>query len=359
MTKMIKRKIKALVPFLFFSAIASAQIDDASFIRAGVDDASKILESYVTPWANAFGAALNGSWYNTAKPHKFGGFDFTIGVNLAIAPLSSGTYDISELGLTNFTGSGAAPSLSGKYGPRPTITEKSPAAGVDPITFDAPNGSDLRYIPTPAIQVGIGLPLGSEVKIRYLPRIPINEGDISSVFGLGFIHSITQYIPGNELLPYSFSLFGGFTNLKGNLPVDLRPGGLLQNQLYSSKYTPTSWEDQMLEMDMKAWNISVIGSVNVSVVTFYGGLGYAATSSSVKLKGNFPTPTYNPTLSTTDYVYEDSGVITNFPSVKLEDFSGLRANIGFRFKLGAMTLHFDYTRSQYNVLSGGLGVSFN
>ena len=49
---------------------------------------------------------------------------------------------------------------------------------------------------------------------------------------------------------------------------------------------------------------------------------------------------------------------SDFPNMDIKNFSGLRANIGFRLKLAVVTIHVDYTRAQYNVLSTGLGISF-
>jgi hypothetical protein len=76
------------------------------------------------------------------------------------------------------------------------------------------------------------------------------------------------------------------------------------------------------------------------------------------LSGNFPTPT---AILTSPFVqYNDSGVKkgSDFPAVDIKNFSGLRANVGFRLKLAVVTIHVDYTRAQYNVLTTGLGISF-
>jgi hypothetical protein len=97
------------------------------------------------------------------------------------------------------------------------------------------------------------------------------------------------------------------------------------------------------------------------VITFYGGLGYCKTRTAMDLSGNFPTPTLNTDNPTNPYAeYTNKGVITGnkFPSMDIKNFSGLRANIGFRLKLAVVTIHADYTRAQYNVLTAGLGLSF-
>jgi hypothetical protein len=97
------------------------------------------------------------------------------------------------------------------------------------------------------------------------------------------------------------------------------------------------------------------------VITFYGSLGYCKTKTEMKLEGNYPTPTLNTDDPVNPYAeYADKGVITGdkFPSMNIENFSGLRANVGLRLKLAVVTIHADYTRAQYNILTTGLGISF-
>jgi hypothetical protein len=211
-------------------------------------------------------------------------------------------------------------------------------------------------MPVPTLTAGIGLPLGSEVRIRYIPKITVSGGDISS-WGIGLLHSIMQYIPGDKVLPFDISLFGGYTKLEGNVPLEMQPD-LSKPQNYSPAYPAGSFDNQNFGATVKAWNASLIGSFNLPVISFYGGLGYSQTNSIIKMTGYFPLPTVNPAISTTDYVYEDAGVIKDFPSIDIKNFSGLRANAGFRLKFGIFTFNADYTWSQYSVVSAGLGISF-
>jgi hypothetical protein len=356
MIKLLKSRFLTTIAASFFASYALvAQIDNFDFLKSGVEDASKITEAYINPWANAFGAGANGCWYNTAKPHEFGGFDITIGLNVGFVPSSDNTYDVSKLGLKNFTGSGMAPTVSGPNEEGPTLSSK-PVSGVAPITFTTPPGADWGYMPVPTLQAGIGLPLGSELKVRYIPRIniPGTDGNISS-WGLGLLHSIMQYIPGDKVLPFDVSVFGGYTKLTGNLPIDVPPG---TPQYYSSAYPSTAWDNQNFELIADAWNVSAIASFNLPVITFYGGLGYTGTKTRINMTGNFPMPTLNPEHSTTSYVYEDAGVVKDFPEIEVKNFSGLRANAGFRLKFAVVTWHIDYTWAQYSVVSTGLGISF-
>jgi hypothetical protein len=77
--------------------------------------------------------------------------------------------------------------------------------------------------------------------------------------------------------------------------------------------------------------------------------------------GNFPLPVLvTPTNGTPGPEYNNTGVIkgSDFPDMDIKNFSGLRANIGFRLKLAVITIHADYTKAQYSVITTGLGVSF-
>lgn len=357
MNNLSLKKTSILVIGLFlFSSGAFSQFKDIDFLRSGPADGAKYLQAYLSPYANAFGSGLSGGWYNTAKPHKFGGFDITLNTSVGIVPSSAETFDISKLGMTSLsaTGSTIAPTIAGPKTNGPPMTYK--ANGVTLATFNAPKGTDWKYIPVPTAQVGIGLPFGTELKFRFIPKVKISDGDIS-LWGIGVLHSIMQYIPGNKLTPFDVSLFAGYTKLQGNVPLGLEPDPSV-GQGYVTYNAATSFKDQNLNIIVKSLNISAIGSVNLKVITFYGGVGYCKTETAMVLSGNFPTPT---PIQTSPYVqYNDSGVRkgSDFPTIDIKNFSGLRVNVGFRLKLSIITIHFDYTRAQYNVLTTGLGFSF-
>lgn len=355
MDKLSAKKFGALMCFLVtFSASSFAQFDNIDFLRSGPTDGVKYLQSYISPWANAFGAGLNGGWYNTAKPHKFLGFDITTGVNLGFVPESASTFDVSKIGLTTLSGTGMASTISGPEvnGPPLTLSKE----GVTLATFNAPPGSDYKTIPVPTLQVGLGLPLGTELKGRFIPRISIQDGDIS-LWGVGLLHSIIQYFPGNKLLPFDVSVFGGYTKLEGNIPISLQPDP--STNVITAPYSINSFQDQKLNVCVEAYNISAIASLNLPVITFYGGLGYSKTKTEMSLLGYFPTPQL--VNSPDPHVeYNNAGVQngSSFSNMDIENYSGLRANIGLRVKLAVITIHGDYTRAEYNVVSAGLGISF-
>ena len=69
---------------------------DLDFVYGGVEDAEKLLQAYLEPFANILGSDLNAGWYNTARPHQLGGLDVTATVSWAKAPSSLFTYDLAS-----------------------------------------------------------------------------------------------------------------------------------------------------------------------------------------------------------------------------------------------------------------------
>jgi hypothetical protein len=364
MNKLITRRLRTVFVFLLIiSSVSSAQFNAGQFdfLKSSAADAGKIVGAYIAPWTNAFGSALNGGWYNTAKPHKFGGFDITGNISVGMVPSSAETFSVKGLGLSSnfsFSGSDLAPTVAG-------LDDKGPAlsynlSGINVPVGNLPPGTKWKLIPAPIVQVGIGLPKGTELKLRYLPKINISDGGDVSLWGVGLMHSIMQYIPGNKLSPFDLSVFGGYTKLDGNVNLHVNPSPVDLSAIppiLSSSYSPSiSFNDQSLNLSVAALNVSALGSVNLKVITFYLGLGYCKTTTTIQLKGNYPMPA----TSGIGIAYGDAGLKkgSDFGNINIEDFSGLRANLGFRLKLGVFTMHLDYTRAQYNVVSAGMGLSF-
>jgi hypothetical protein len=360
MNKLFTKRFEVLMIILVIcSSVSYSQFANVDFFRSVPSDGVKLIQAYASPWANAFGAGLNGGWYNTAKPHKLFGFDITTGVNVGFVPSSAETFEISSIGLSNsLTGTGIAPTIAGPKTDGPQMTYIDNTSGTTLATFNTPSGTELKFIPVPTLQVGFGLPFGTELKARFIPKINIKDGDIS-LWGFGLIHSLMQYLPGNKLLPFDVSLFAGYTKLQVNVPLNLQPDPAFITA-YSSFDPATAFKNQNLNVSVKALNISAIASLNLPVVTIYGGLGYSKTSTEMDLKGNFPTPKFVTTPAPAHVEYNDNGVIkgADFPDMDIKNFSGLRANIGLRVKLAVITIHADYTKAQYNVFSTGLGISF-
>ena len=370
---MKKRKIrKAFFSFLLsFSVITSyAQIGNIDFLEGGIADGAKLFEAYLSPWANAFGASLNGGWYNTAKPHKLGGFDVTLTVSTTFVPANAKTFDLSKIDFENLTlASGAeteAPTIAGKNEEGPTLKYVEEYLGnpIEIASFKTPPGSNWGAIPLPMFQAGLGLPLGTEVTVRFIPKmtIPVIDSKVS-MWGIGGKHSILQYFPGEKLMPIDLTLQGGYTKLEVTVPIELQPDASICH--FNNYDINSDFEDQEVNMEVTAYSVNLLISKKLPVVTFYGGVGYSKTQTVIDVAGNYAIPAFNSTYSILDPytpskpgpVYTDANV-EQVPIIDIKNHSGLRLNAGIRFTLGVLTIHGDYTKANYSVVTAGLGISF-
>ncbi len=234
--KKLRPVIMTAVLAVLFAAPSWSQIKEVDFIKGGINDAQVLFKGYLSPYANSFAASLNGGWYNTAKPHKLGGFDVTLTLNTAWAPPSARTMDLSKMGLSaNIEGDPFTPTIAGKKtDTRPDLLYQANYTDMngDPQTatiaqYEAPNGTGMNFIPLPMAQLGIGLPLGTDVTVRYLPNLNFGSYGSIGLWGVGLKHSILQHIPGLKHLPVlDVSVQGGYTSLKTYANVNFQPDAI-------------------------------------------------------------------------------------------------------------------------------------
>lgn len=333
-------RIVFLMGFVLLAAVPSVAQDDIDqLMEESIDDGRKLINAYVSPFMNSLSLGLNQGWYNTAKAHKIAGVDLTITANAMTIPKSDLFYDASKLGLqvveldNSTPGYPMAPTI---FGPEtePTFSYTDESTGLKE-TFLGPGGLDLEknlrrnWVPVPMANLGIGLPKGTDLKLRFTPNIDLGDDSSLKIFGVGIMHDVKQWIPGIKLLPFDLSGFVGYTKLK-----------------LESYFDPQNNPDQMGLFELNATTVQGVISKKFSVLTLYGGLGYNIAKSNLAMKG---------TYDINDNGQADANEVD--PLDLKFSASGLRTTAGFRVKLAVLTLHADYTLQKYNCLTVGLGIS--
>lgn len=283
------------------------------------NDAAIFLSQYLTPLSSGVGSALNNGWYNTAKPHKMGGFDLSLSLNTLLIPKDKKSFDPNDL--ENFS------SLSSET---PTILGKGDGAL---ITY---NGNEIKLpnqdntivaLAIPTINGGIGIIKKTEINARYMPTYNFNAGFAGkgeiSLWGIGFKHDVLQWIPviGNTI-PLSLSIQGAYSKLNSKQSII----------------------NQDVDLKIEAYNINLIASRKILMLTAFAGIGYNSTKSSfiTNLDQEFNLGELN---------------IASPMELEFEAESYYRANIGLRFNIAVLALQANYTISEYPVLTIGAGVS--
>lgn len=327
----------SLLMLLFMSTLMTQAQDLENILLATKADANKLTEAYINPAMKGLIYGMNSGWYHTAKVHKKLGFDITIGLNASMVPSEDEIFSFANLGLSSVTstsltsptvagsGDGAAISITQDYNGE-TLT--SPEIGTLPegISDDLP----LNAVPTPAIQVSVGLPYKIDVIARYVPEV--GDDDVKgSLIGVGLKKEITSIFGPLDKLPLHVSLLGAYTKMNVDYTLDGNISG----------------DNQRAEFELNSYTVQAIGSLNFPIINIYGGIGYSAGSSDLKMLGEYEL----------DYA-SGTQIVLNDPIDLDFDASGFRTTIGARLSLGFFKIFADYTLQEYNTISGGIAFSF-
>src|SRR6056297_968172 len=340
-----------------------SQLDDLGTFMSFGSNTEKLLKAYIRPYTNALGTDLSSGWYNTAKPHKLGGFDVTFTLNTTIVPTADRSFNPNGLGLEGITSSSnSSPTAMGKNKPGAELTYTENIGGNDVTLaqFELPKGTGLSFAPAPMIQGAVGLIKGTEIMGRFTPKLKLGSGSEFGLWGVGLKHSIKQWIPALKRIPVlHLSVMGGYTSLNAETALNFMPsqyGSYIDYIGVDDSY----FNGQMMDLEISSFTSNLVVSANLPVVCFYGGVGFNSTKTSLALNGNYPVPTYNATENRTEITKASS--VTDPVNMEIKHKSGSttdpRYNVGMRLKFAVITLHFDYTYANYSVATAGLGISF-
>ncbi len=356
--KQFKTKLVLFATVIFIGLLPGkvySQLDEmGKILTGGVSDAEKIAEAYLSPFTNAFGATLNSGWFNTARPHRFPGFDLTFSANLAFIPENAELINLSGLDLKGVYDLESTPTIAGGTVVNPaTLAYDLEGAGT--VEYTLPQGMGLGIIPAPTLQLGIGLPFGTDIIGRYIPQVALGDVGNLGLWGIGVKHSLKQWIPVVQRLPVvNLSVMAGYTKFYTNAGLDFRPADI---NATDNTTMAVSFDDQQLEFGVGSFTANLIASADIPFITGYLALGFNSTNSNLKMTGWYPVPD----LDQTTPVVTDNSALKDPIDIKLKgDTGGLqpRLTAGAKLKLAVLHIHADYTYSNYSVVSAGIGISF-
>ena len=396
----LKKTIFIVAAFFSLSHVALAQSEINNFIRGGINDANTLLGAYVGPLGKSTGANLNAGWTNTAAALKPGRFELKLVGSAAYVPVPERAYNLDALGLgtpstREVNGSTVTEVWQYKFTQAPTvfgttensetirkvITYQNPNAANEEQAVIAelpiPNGLGIPINPlTPAMQLSVGIPLATEVMIRFLPSAEVASDELAlnygGLWGLGLKHNVKQWIPGLRKLPFSLSVAAAYSTTRASvaLPtiVPEVPSGeaFADSTRTSTGYRGPSVDDtdysgQGAEFRVQAWNVNVLISKEFTLISLYGGLRYAQSTTSVKLMGTYGfagVPYYNPENAFDPNNRKFTLVNIDNP-IHVETTHGqVGLAGGFRFKMGFLALSGEATLSRFSTASIGLSAGW-
>jgi len=374
--------------------IMRAQKALVQYFPAGLNDASIMVEGYLSKMGEAMASGLNSGWYTNGAPHSKLGVEFNVTFNTVFVPsedeffttpsfLNARLEDVVNVDPINQSvtseGTSQIPALYGSILKFPIFGFQSGDPNefdannpLLPVRFKGPNGNSLKdifYINAvviPTMQLSIGVIKNTDLKLRYAPEIKFGKTKFGSM-GVGIMHSIKDHIPGLKLAPFGWSLLVAWSRLSGE--VELSKQWYSSASAFSSAPIPGDYTNdtgqaaQVGEFTSTAFTIQTIVSKKFSVITVYGAVGYGYGNTEFDVKGNYyiedvnqnPVSGLPPVITTlVNPVTILEGDLNTFEY----DAKSLRFTTGLRLKLGPITFHGDYTIQRVSVLTFGLGFSF-
>jgi hypothetical protein len=157
-----------------------------------VNDMLLIADNFAAPGAEAAAIQSSAGWFSSAQDLGKWKVEVSIHGNAVFIPGSKQTKLVAnkDFDTLNIQGSSNA-LLPTVFGGETDVSYEGSYLGQD-FTFDAIDGLNKKIIIHPFPQVTVGLPYGTEVAIRYIPRININDVGVKTS-GIGVKHNFAQY----------------------------------------------------------------------------------------------------------------------------------------------------------------------
>lgn len=191
-------------------------------------------ELYVAPVFEGLANALNTGFLRTPDVHDRFGFDVGVRAMIALVPDEANTFVARPPSQFTATVGGVQRTYADPLAPRggsletPTAVGEGPgivlepsgefrddliAAGESPDEFNVlfPEGFDVPAVPFAVISAGLGIGWGTEVSVRFIPDVDVND-DVGSLgaFGFGVTHQVNQWFPAP--VPVDLAGFVGYQN---------------------------------------------------------------------------------------------------------------------------------------------------
>lgn len=338
---------------------AHAQQAVGDVIKAGKEDANKLIRAYIEPGGKAVGHGLNGNWFNSGKAMELGKFDVRVFATGVFTPEEQTSFDISKLELKKIRlasgESSIAPTVFGgkEEGPEMVVYGRNPLTNREEelTRFNTPGGIGFKNLPVPMVQASFGLVLDTEVAVRFFPKTTYEEYS-ANLWGVGLKHGLKQYLPGISAIPgFDIAALGGYTYFETTADLDLAPDPAASRT--AQQQQAGYYDNQQLVFTTKAWTASLIASKNLKVLTVYGGVKYSHVTTDVNVNGRYPVTSFQ--VTPPNRYIED---VVDPVMVNVEDSQyGLVG--GLRLKLLIFSLYAEGTMAKYPSATAGLGIGFN
>ncbi|MDT0689462.1 DUF6588 family protein [Salegentibacter sp. F188] len=248
-----------------------------------VNDLRRIAEGFAQPAANSIAYQANGGWFSSAQSLGAWKFEVSLHANALIVPESRKTFKISNLSALNIQGGGNSAIIPTAFGSSSEVYFEGEVLGQEIPPFQAIEGVNQSIVAHPFAQVTVGLPFETEVAVRAVPQLKVNDVEVST-YGVGIKHNFSQYLRFNRPDDFQFAAFAAYSIFDVAYafePVDLAEFAQLN----------------AIDVDANVWVAEALGSKRYGNFEIFGALGVASSNFSYMMQGsNFGLSTINEAL---------------------------------------------------------------
>jgi len=257
--KILNSTLILLLAFSTNISIAQNGVQDV------IDDMLIVADNFAAPGAE--GAALQASagWFSSASTLGKWQVELSVHGNALFVPnskLNKSVRDESQFKVLRFQGN-SNQLLPTVYGGDTDVIYEGSFAGRS-FTFDALDGLDKKVVLHAFPQVTVGLPFKTEIALRYLPEVFINDVGIST-YGVGLKHNISQYFQKRfNAEDFQLAIAATYSNFQANykfLPLNIQIANL-----------------NRIDVNADLYNVQALGSKLYDTFEVVGGVGYTNSS---------------------------------------------------------------------------------
>lgn len=267
----------------FVVQVATAQTE-----RELINDMLLVAENFATPGAE--GAALQSSagWFTSGQTLDKWKVEVSIHGNALFIPSTKQTKRSSNRDFNVLRLRGESNALLPTVFGGDTEVEFEGSIFGQSFSFDAIDGLDKSTLMHPFPQITVGLPYSTEVAVRFMPSVTVNDVGVST-YGIGLKHNLTQYYERRfNAEDFQFAVVATYSHFQ----VDYA---------FTEIAIPLFLELNQIDVNADLFLFQVMGSKLYNTFEVYGGLGVTASSFHYELGGGGAAlPLLNDTLTGID-----------------------------------------------------------
>lgn len=278
----MKNKSLSII-FLAFFASSFAKVQAQENTDLFIADMLTLADNFARPASNGAAYQASAGWFSSAKSLEKWDFRFSVHGNALFVPEEKKTFNLSntDLQLLEIENAQTA-QLPTAFGSNTDVYFSGEVTFFNPISGEMENrqvrfrgfeGINRDYIPHAFLQLAVGLPYDTELTVRAMPQVTIDDVT-ASTFGLGLKHSLSQYFIDE---PEGFQLAAAIAFSKFNVEYGFEAIQVEDLVLMD-----------MINVDADLWMLEAIGSKRWGVFEAFAAAGIANSNFNYEMGGGGP-----------------------------------------------------------------------